>query len=123
MPSDSRVARGVAAFNAGRFFEAHEIWEDLWLETVGPEKVLLQGLVQIAAGYAKVESGIRGGAAKLLARGVELVRTFGVTSLGLALEPFVEGIDADLQRLHGAAPAEVSLALMRVPNLRGDGDL
>ena len=36
MVTDSRLARGVEAFNAGEFFAAHEIWEELWLEMVGP---------------------------------------------------------------------------------------
>ena len=100
---DPRLERGVDAFNAGKFFLAHEIWEALWLETVGPEKVLLQGLVQIAAGYAKLESGVHGGAVKLLARGLERVRQYPPTALGLRLGPFVEGVEADLQRLRVTA--------------------
>ena len=100
---DSRLARGIDAFNAGEFFLAHEIWEALWLETVGPEKVLLQGLVQIAAGYAKAESGVRGGAVKLLARGLERVRQYPPTFLNLKLGPFVERVEADLRRLQATA--------------------
>jgi len=82
---DPRLQRGVAAFNAGNFFEAHEIWEDLWGETVGQEKLLLQGLVQIAAGYAKVESTLRAGALKLLTRGLEHIRPFLPAASGLSL--------------------------------------
>ena len=103
MPIDSRLQRGVEAFNAGEFFLAHEIWEALWLETVGPEKILLQGLVQIAAGYAKAESGVRSGAVKLLARGLERVRQYPPTALNLKLGPFVERVEADLQRLQATA--------------------
>ena len=44
------LLRGVAAFNAGRFLTAHEIWEAVWNETVGEEKRFVQGLVQLAAG-------------------------------------------------------------------------
>lgn len=118
MLSDPRLARGVEAFNAGQFFTAHEIWEQLWLETVGAEKLLLQGLVQIAAGYVKVEIGGRAGAIKLLARGIERVRQFGPTALGLALGPFIEGVEADLHRLRAAPAATASLEQMRVPYLR-----
>lgn len=117
MITDARLMRGVAAFNAGGFFAAHEIWEAVWLETVGPEKLLLQGLVQIAAGYAKAESGIRGGAIKLLARGLERVRPFGSTALGLTLEPFADGVEADLQRWRAAAEGTVKLDLAQVPKL------
>jgi hypothetical protein len=114
---DPRLARGVDAFNTGEFFLAHEIWEALWLETVGPEKVLLQGLVQIAAGYAKVESGVRGGAVKLLTRGLERVRQYLPTALSLRLGPFVDGVEADLQRLRATAEEDLSLDLVHVPSL------
>src|SRR5262249_10285682 len=97
-------------FNAGHFFAAHEIWEAVWDETVGPEKLLLQGLVQVAAGYAKVETGVRGGALKLLTQGLERLRPFLPVALGFHLAPFVAGVAADVQRLR-AAPSETSVSL------------
>jgi predicted metal-dependent hydrolase len=118
MVSDARLTRGVERFNAGEFFTAHEIWEAMWLDTVGAEKLLLQGLVQIAAGYAKVETGARGGAIKLLTRGLERVRQFGPVALGLAIGPFVEGVSADLQRLRDAPTDTTSLDQMRIPDLQ-----
>jgi uncharacterized protein len=117
---DSRLVRGVDAFNAGRFFTAHEIWEELWLESVGPEKQLLQGLIQIAAGYAKAETGVGSGARKLLTRGLVLVRHFLPAALRLNLESFVAGVAADVQRLHDANGAAVGIGMMQVPILRLD---
>ena len=55
----------MAEFNAGNYFEAHELWESLWAEAVGEEKLLYQGLVQVAAGYAKLAIGEVSGARKL----------------------------------------------------------
>ena len=44
---------GVEHFNAGRFWHAHEDWEDLWksLKGVAEQKLVdgVQGLIQIAA--------------------------------------------------------------------------
>ena len=118
MITDARLMRGVAAFNAGGFFAAHEIWEALWLETVGPEKVPLQGLVQIAAGYAKIESGVRGGAIKLLSRGLDRVRHSEPNGLGLALKPFIEGVEADLDRVRATAESALNLDVVHVPTLQ-----
>jgi uncharacterized protein len=115
---DSRLAVGVAQFNAGRFFVAHEVWEALWDESVGPEKTLLRGLVQIAAGYAKVESGVGSGALKLLGRGVDHVRQFLPASLGLDLVELVDGVTADVQRLRAAGDAAVGLEMVRPPQLQ-----
>ena len=63
-------AAAVAEFNAGNYFEAHEIWEGLWNEAVGEEKLFYQGLVQVAAGYAKLAVGEVSGARKLFERGL-----------------------------------------------------
>ena len=114
---DSRLSIGVAQFNAGRFFVAHEIWEALWDETVGPEKALLRGLVQIAAGYAKVESGVGSGALKLLTRGVDQVRQFLPASLGLDLVELVDGVTADIARLRAAPEVACSLDAVQPPQL------
>ncbi len=41
---------GVVHFNAGRYFEAHEVWEEIWLKSSGEEKVFYQMLIQSAVG-------------------------------------------------------------------------
>jgi hypothetical protein len=48
MDYDVRYLGGVRFFNDGDFFEAHEVWEGLWLETSGPERRFYQGLIQAA---------------------------------------------------------------------------
>jgi len=48
---DRRFLKGLEAFNSGHFYEAHEHWEEVWLETPNPEKMFLQGLIQVAAAF------------------------------------------------------------------------
>lgn len=43
--------KGLEAFNSRQFFEAHELWEDVWRETPEPDKKFLQGLIQVAAAF------------------------------------------------------------------------
>ena len=45
-----RLARGRELFNAGRYFEAHEAWENAWREETGLVK--LRGLPEGACGLA-----------------------------------------------------------------------
>jgi len=45
---DPRWSRGVDLFNDGEFFDAHEVVEDLWHETLGPEREFLKGFIQAA---------------------------------------------------------------------------
>jgi hypothetical protein len=84
---------GARLFDDGAFFEAHEVWEDQWRVESNPgERRLLQGLIQIAAGFHKLlvmnapESAVR-----LLERGLAKLDP-GPVDLDLA--PFLEGIRA-----------------------------
>lgn len=61
---------GLDDYRAGRYFEAHERWEELWLaETDLARKRLLQALIQIAAAMHKLHrQGHREAALRLLSR-------------------------------------------------------
>jgi predicted metal-dependent hydrolase len=61
--------RGVALFNAGEFFEAHEVLEDVWRPAAGVERRFLQGLIQIAVALHHFSTGNLVGARSLLKRG------------------------------------------------------
>src|SRR5262249_14993179 len=74
-------------------------------------------LVQIAAGYAKVESGVRGGALKLLARGLAQLQPFLPTAGGLALRTFADGVTADIERVRAVPETLVNLAVVSPPPL------
>jgi uncharacterized protein len=57
---------GRAAFNRGEFYDAHEHWEDVWNEIDDPDRLWVQGLIQIATGLHKVSGDKRGPARTLL---------------------------------------------------------
>ncbi len=70
--------RADALGAAGRYFDAHEELEAFWMKAAGDEKILLQGLIQIAAGLhrLRLDSAKTDGAFYLLDRGLEkLART------------------------------------------------
>jgi len=52
---DDLFARGARLFDAGEFFEAHEVWEGRWRAvTDKAERDFLQGLIQVAAAFHKL---------------------------------------------------------------------
>ena len=55
-PASPRYLRGIALFNAGYYWEAHEAWEDLWHahDRRGPIADVLKGLIKLAASGVKV---------------------------------------------------------------------
>ncbi len=59
---------GRRLFNQRRYFNAHEVWEDVWRAAHGERKRLLQGLIQVAVALHHYTQDNRRGAASLLAR-------------------------------------------------------
>lgn len=68
---DAAFLRGVEQFNRGRFFEAHETWEALWLDASGADKIFLQAVIQFAAAFHHWTNGNPRGALSLLRGGAK----------------------------------------------------
>jgi predicted metal-dependent hydrolase len=85
---DPRYLAGIVLFNRGDFFEAHEVWESLWMETYGPERPFYQGLIQAAVGLCHFCNGNVRGAAKLYLSSKDYMQRFGSPYLGLDQDAF-----------------------------------
>ncbi len=85
-----RYQLGIRHFNAREFYDAHEVWEDVWRESHGLEKRFLQGLIQAAVALHHHSTGNVVGACSLMerARGnlAECPEEFGEIRLGELLE-------------------------------------
>ncbi len=57
---------GVNHFNARRFWEAHESWEEIWLEADADVEQFLQGLIQLTAAYHHLQRGTFRGGVRLI---------------------------------------------------------
>jgi len=97
--SDTLLRQGIEEFNQGRFFEAHELWEEAWGEAEGEEKRFYQGLVQIAAGCHKLSLAQYSGARKLLDRGQQVLREFPPDYAGIDVVFLLETVDITLNDL------------------------
>jgi hypothetical protein len=88
--------RGVALFNAGYYWEAHESWESLWHAhgRRGPTADLLRALIKLAAAGLKVREGRLAGVVTHAQRAralVESIRAAGTERLlGLDLVQIAE---------------------------------
>lgn len=87
--TDTRFRTACEHFNAGEYFEAHEVWEDLWNEATGARHSFLQCLIQIAVAlhHARKENFV--GTRKLFASGLQYLEKGRADS---------EPIDLDLLR-------------------------
>jgi uncharacterized protein len=66
----NELQNGLALFNAGRFFDAHEVLEDSWREAPrhSPLRRHLQGMVQLAVAFHHQSTGNHVGARSVLER-------------------------------------------------------
>lgn len=48
---DPRYLGFFHCFNRGEYYEAHDVLEDLWLETRGPDREFHKGLIQVAGAF------------------------------------------------------------------------
>jgi uncharacterized protein len=90
--SSSAYLSGIALFNAGYYWEAHEAWESLWHAhgRRGPTAEVLQALIKLAAAGVKVRegrpAGVRTHASRAAALFERACREEGPHLLGLDLE-------------------------------------
>lgn len=79
---------GGRLFDAARFFEAHDAWEEAWRLERGETRRVLQGLIQVAAGFHKgLVQGRPAGMVTLLERGLANLDP-GARAGSLALDGF-----------------------------------
>ena len=62
---DPRYLEGIEHFNQCDFFEAHEVWEDLWKDIDGPSRLFYKGLIHVAVCLHHFGNGNIRGAKKL----------------------------------------------------------
>ena len=48
MEIEEGFQKGCDHFDAGEYFEAHEVWEEIWLESRGHRYNFLKGIIQTA---------------------------------------------------------------------------
>jgi predicted metal-dependent hydrolase len=116
LPGADRTAAlqaGLAAYERGDFFEAHELLEPAWMGTPDlPERALLQGLIKVAAAYVHDVRGNPAGIARNLTgarRLLEEARTTGpaVNVARVDLPALIAAIDMRLADLadHPGGPS------------------
>jgi predicted metal-dependent hydrolase len=60
------LAEGLACYQCGEFFAAHEHWESVWLRAEEPEKSFLQALIQMSSACHHRRRGNLRGAVSLM---------------------------------------------------------
>ena len=54
--NDCRFEIGMKLFNSCQWYKSHDVFEEIWHETGGPERQLLQGILQVAVAQVHLEN-------------------------------------------------------------------
>jgi uncharacterized protein len=106
---DPRYLAGILFFNGRDFFEAHEVWEDLWMESGPPVRRFYQALIQAAVALYHFGNGNLRGAAKLYRSSRDYMAPYGPTYLGLDVAGFWRQMEACCAGVLGPGEADPSL--------------
>jgi uncharacterized protein len=87
---DPRYLKGIAYFNACEFFEAHEVWEDLWKDYSGELRLFYKGLIQAAVALHHFGNGNIRGARKVYLSSHGYIEKYGPRCAGIDVEQFLD---------------------------------
>ncbi len=107
------LERGIELFNEGRYWEAHEAWEEVWTaDRQGPDRGFYKGLIQVAAGCLHYSRQNRRGALNKWRGGADHLRALPASRHGVAIGQLVGEVDTMLLAL--SKPGWPTLALPRI---------
>lgn len=115
------MAEGAAHFDAGRYMEAHEEFEKLWLSNEAADADFFKGLVQAAICLHHFQRGNLDGARKLYSGHRRYLAAFLPRHRELDVAGFLEAMQSCLRPVLRARPEEVvAFELALAPRLRTD---
>jgi len=86
------LRHGIRLFNEARFFDAHEVLEDVWREAPSAEKKFFQGLVQVAVAFHHHSTGNLVGMSSVLKRAMGNLEKFRGERREIDLESLLESL-------------------------------
>lgn len=111
---DPRWIHGLHLFNSHQWYPAHDALEEIWHETYGSLRSLLQGIIQVSVAEYHLENGNYRGATLLMAEGLNHLKSFSYPLHELNLDCLVEIVSRRLFALQ----SEMVLVDLPYPSLQ-----
>ena len=112
--ADPRFKKAVELFNDGEWYDAHDVFEELWHETADPHRRCLQGVLQVAVAQLHLQRDNRRGATILFGEALGRLKRPGTPDLGLDIKGLCTCVEQRLRSLQ----LEEDHELCTVPALR-----
>jgi predicted metal-dependent hydrolase len=115
---DARYLAGIDHFNRGEYFDAHEVWEDLWRDCEPADRLFYQSLIQAAVALYHGGNGNRTGASRLFTSGRGKMSGYRPAHQGLDVDGFWRQVEAVLV----GSPANAPPPRIALPHRESDHD-
>jgi len=113
------IDEGIKLFNEGAYFEAHDFFEDLWMEAVEDERDFYQGMVQVSVGSYHLICGNYTGALSQYRKGIEKLEKYKDSTKILDLKNFLEEIQRLINKIIMFNSKKISnIEVTKIPILR-----
>ncbi len=97
---------GIELFNEGEWFEAHEVWEDIWHMASGQKKLFYQGLIQVAVTIEHMRRGNPRGVVTVWQSAQTKFRGIRGVYMGVDVDALLAAVGAMVEPIR-ALPAEM----------------
>jgi len=116
---ETHLEHGIALFNSGKFWEAHEAWEEIWKNHPEDGRFFIQGLIQLAAAYHQLGKKVYRGVVIHLKQAQERLKLFPSDFLGINVPPVLQVIDDSLAAIESRSSlVEVDWAALEVARIQ-----
>ena len=89
---DDLYKEGKKEFQNGNYYDAHEIWEDLWSDFYLKDRKFIQGLIQLSVSFVHLKNSNMKGAKSLLKKSQEKFVEFEGIHRSINIERLKEGL-------------------------------
>lgn len=110
-------ACGIEHFDAGRYYEAHEDWEDLWRTLRGTDRLFVQALIQASVALHHLGRGNDAGARQLARATFSKLALLPGTMWGVDCEALAADLSTRLDPLLRGAPIEARVPPGGLPRI------
>ena len=86
-------------FNNHEWYDAHDVFEEIWHSVDGDERQVIQGILQVSVSQFHLSKGNLNGATILLGEGLGRIKTRTKINLGIDLESFCRCLEDLLKKL------------------------
>ena len=119
---ESEFQRGVRLFNAGQFFECHEVLEEVWRPARGEERLFLQAVIHLAVGFYHHQRSNQTGAKRQLLKGLKKLAGYLPQYRGIDTDRLWREANDVLATISGGRQVAVFPVLWKaIPNVSYEG--